>query len=380
MQFTVLPSDLKQAYSSLTSALSNKNIMPVFDNILMTPSDDASSMRLTASDGNVLIVTTMPISEATDLVPSLIGSKVLASYISKALDVFPVSFECDGREWCISDTCGEFRVACFDEPSEYPADNTCRVDETATSVVVSASKFISCLVDASSFIAKDELRLIMSGIYVNFTSDGMNIAACDSKRLFSDCIRDVNTVDSYEVVIPGRIVSCIGKLFNTGPDDILEVSFSNKCISIRQNDTIVRGQLIEGKYPRYKSIIPSDKTLARRAEVSISKLVSGIKRASIAANGNTNSVKFQFDGSSMLTLSAQDVDVSTSATVKLPTESQSDLAGFTIAMRGDFVRDVVSVVGSDNTIMKLSEPNRAVVFCSSSAPDRILLVMPMAYN
>lgn len=373
MKFTVLPNVLKAAVSAITPALSNKNTMPILDNILVSPSDDGKNLLLTASNGDFTIVTQMEVVESQDLAPALLPAKNIREFISRAIGAFPVEFSYASGEWSLTDDFGEVCFISDVHVHAYPAD-VFSFDDAQFSMNVPADAVVDAMNAAKGFVSNDDLRPVMNGVFMDFTTSGLNIVASDSRSLFKDVLTDVVASTPASVIVPQKMVASVKSLFSTGADSILTVSFNSKNVCFSQGNTIIRGRLIDGRFPRYEAVIPKNNKAI--ADVDVAKLNAAVNRASISANSATNQICLEFDGENSLTVSAQDVDYSTSSKATISTISQQNLRDFKIAIRANVLCACVGVFKSHDVLLTFGDQTRAIVIKSDNS-SRIALLMPM---
>lgn len=375
MKFTVLPTTLKAAVAAISPALSTKNTMPVLDNILLAPSDDGQHIALTASNGDFTIVTQMEIMEPQELVSALIPAKNIREFIARALGAFPVDFSYNAAngEWSLTDDFGEVRFVSDVDVKAYPVGDYA-VSDAQFSITVPAAPIVDAMTAAKGFVANDDLRPVMNGVYLDFTANGLHVVASDSKSLFRDTLADVTPATPASVIVPSRMVASVKSLFATSADAQLAIAFNDKNVCFSQGSTILRGRLIEGKFPRYEAVIPKNNNAI--ADVEVSRLNAAVNRASISANSTTNQICLAFDGATTLTISAQDVDFSTSSKATIATTSQQNLRDFKIGVRANILCSCLSIFKASNVLLTFSDPARAIVIKAETS-GRIALMMPM---
>lgn len=375
MKFTVLPNELKAAVAAISPALSTKNAMPILDNILLTPSDDAQHVALTASSNDFTIVTQMEVMEPQELVPALIPAKNIREFIARAIGAFPVDFSYNAAngEWSLTDDFGEVRFISDVDVKAYPVGDYA-VSDAQFSITVCAASIVDAMTAAKGFVSTDDLRPVMNGVYLDFTTNGLHVVASDSKSLFRDTISDITPATPASVIVPSRMVASVKSLFITSADAQLTIAFNAKNVCFSQGTTILRGRLIEGKYPRYEAVIPKNNNAI--ADVDVSRLNAAVNRASISADSATNQICLAFDGANTLTISAQDIDYSTSSKVTITTVSQQNIRDFKIGVRANILRSCLSIFKTPNVFLTFSDPSRAIVIKSTST-QRISLLMPM---
>ena len=375
MKFTVQPSDLKAAWSAVKSVVPSKPAMPVLENVLLRPYGE-SAVTLTASDTDNVITVRMAVEDAEGLVPFLVPANRLADYISNAMSSdWPLMVETDGDEIILSDGFGDFRFFGSSDVKEYPVTPEMKESE-GLSVKIDSVRLVDAVSAAVRFTGKDELRPVMSGVCLDFRSDGLRVAASDSKVLFADVLRDVIAEREAVVIVNADIINAV--VAHCDLKSPIQVSFDSRQVRFRQDGIEIQGRLIEGKFPRYETVIPKNNN--RIAVISRSTLAAAIKRVSISANKATNQIKMRFNGGSSLTLEASDIDYSLQSKMTINTEKQENFPGeHLLGVRAAFFLSVLGTFGKDvaEITMLLGDPNRAMLIKSDIDSERVALIMPM---
>lgn len=373
MKFTVLPLHLKAAYKAMGSVLLKNPTLPVLSNILVKPLSD-TQLSFVASDGDNTVSVPLDVEDASGVEPFLLPSYNLGQFIAN-LGEWPVTFETDKKELCVSDVFGEFKFVIETDASAFP-----QMPEVTglDAYPVPAASLIDTASVALHFVGNDDWRPQMNGVCFSFRKgQGLVIAASDSKRLFCDTVPGVTVSSDASVIVPKTVINAVTSLISAAGDAQVVVSFSDKIIRFQQDNIVIVGRLIEGKYPRFDAIIPKNNN--RVAVLSRSMVISAVKRAVIAANATTGQIKLNFDGASSLQISARDLDFSTSASVRISTDSQVNLdGGLALGMRGSYLLDILSTLrSSDQVTVMMSDAVRAVLVKPSADSSRTMLIMPM---
>lgn len=377
MRFCISPAELKSAFDAIGKALVAKNAMPVFDNILIAPvSGDSSSLSFTASDGEIAATVNVPVTELSDFQTALIPAKNLSLFIKDGISIFPVEFEYNpaNQEWKVCDQDGTFNFIAPISAIEYPEYKPMK--EEASTISIPRPFFLDAVSVAASYVAQDDLRPVMCGVYVCVSGNSISVAASDSKLLFSDsAVFDGSNVD-VSFILPSRAVSLIKALFSVGDNDMLQITTDGSNLCIVSSGRTLKARIIDGKYPRYEAVIP--KQQSRFTVIDTACLIAGMKRVQMAANSATKQVKMSWD-QGQLTLYAQDVDFSTSATVKVKCESAEHLERFDIGVRAPFFLDAFKAIKGNSVRVQMCEDNSRPIVIRPMASDsnRLVLVSPM---
>ena len=137
-------------------------------------------------------------------------------------------------------------------------------------------------------------------------------------------------------------------------------------------------RLIEGRYPNYNSVIPSDNPF--KVTIDRQALISALRRVSVFASVSNALIKLRLDTNS-LTISAQDIDFSTSAEERIICEYEG--APMNIGFKGTFLLDTLNGISGQDVILELADPSRAGVIVPAEqeeGEDLLMLLMPMMLN
>ena len=127
-------------------------------------------------------------------------------------------------------------------------------------------------------------------------------------------------------------------------------------------------RLIEGRYPNYNSVIPQENPF----KVTIDRIsfLNALKRVSVFSNPASSLVKLHLKDS-LITVSAQDIDFSTSA------------EELSIGFKATYLIEILGNISSEEVVLELADPSRAGLIVPSENDedeDLLMLLMPMMLN
>jgi DNA polymerase-3 subunit beta len=136
--------------------------------------------------------------------------------------------------------------------------------------------------------------------------------------------------------------------------------------------------LIEGRYPNYNSVIPTGNP--NKLVVDRLSLLGAMKRVSVFSSQSSSLIKLSIE-EGKVTLSAQDIDYSTSAEETVV----CDFAGspLNIGFKSTFLVEILSNISAENVQIELSDPSRAGIVIpveQKENNDLLMLLMPMMLN
>jgi len=153
------------------------------------------------------------------------------------------------------------------------------------------------------------------------------------------------------------------------------VRFDDRNAEIQLTDYVISCRLIEGRYPNYNSVIPTDNPF--RVTADRMAFISALRRVSVFASQSSALIKIHVEQGT-LTVSAQDLDFSTSAEEHIMCDY--DGTAMSIGFNGPFLIDVLNSITSNDIVLELADPSRAGVITPAEQEeneDLIMLLMPM---
>jgi DNA polymerase-3 subunit beta len=174
------------------------------------------------------------------------------------------------------------------------------------------------------------------------------------------------------VIVPRIVFSELLKY--SFESDTLQMGFSKNQIFFLYDNIHLTSNLIEGKYPEYKKIIPSERTKFFTAEKSL--LLQAIRRVSILVDESYNQIKLSIS-EKKLTLSSQNPALG-GAVEEIPIQYEGD--EIDIALNYIYLIDCLKEIDSDSVKIDFENSERVITLYGSDEEGYINLIMPMKLN
>lgn len=252
-----------------------------------------------------------------------------------------------GQQLEILDEKDNFSVA-LDNANDYP-----EIPEfdASQSVKLPAGVLAEALSNTLFATSNDSLRPVMTGVLFQFKEDEANFVSTDSHRLVVYKRTDLKG-EPMEFIMPKKPLNIFKNVLANSNDDVtIEFNENMAKFSFGNNTWICR--LIDGKYPNYSAVIPKENP--NLLTINRSLLLNAIRRASIMSNKSTNQVRFKLSGN-ILHLHAEDTEFANKADMQIPCDYSGE--DINIGFSSKFLTEMLSVLGSEDITMKMSQPNR----------------------
>ena len=218
----------------------------------------------------------------------------------------------------------------------------------------------------------------MNGIFMDISSDNITFVASDAHKLVRYKRNDIKTETSNSFILPKKPAAILKALLTKEKGNVeIEVDNKNAFFSLSNNKLVCR--LVEGNYPSYNSVIPTDNQ--NKMIIDRMKFLNSLRRVSVFSNQASNLVKLHLTGN-QVTISAQDIDFSISAYERIPCQYEGD--EMDIGFKSVFLIEILTNLQSSDVVMELSDPSRAGLFLpleqDNEDEDVLMLLMPMMIN
>ena len=254
-------------------------------------------------------------------------------------------------------------------PSEhFPSAQT---TEEGVNISLNAEKLKEWLSIVPNFVADDELRPVMTGMYLYAKGGTLGVCATDAHKLFTDSIA-FECDSEFGVIVPSSAFRPLKDML--GANEI-GVVIGTKNISFTTSDSALHCRLVEGAYPNFNAVIPRNNSVS--VKVSKSELLDSVSRASLMANATTSLLKLSVSDSAM-DIEGSDIDLSKKAKDSVSVEKTG--ADVTIGVKAGFFATCLGAVDSEDVVLKMENSQRAIVFEDALNTNKVVLVMPMMIN
>lgn len=227
------------------------------------------------------------------------------------------------------------------------------------------------IIDARGFAGNDELRPVMNGIYF-YSKDGeFGCCASDGLSLFTD--NEAYKLDDFSFVLNKRAFASVCDVCAEGDEVTLRIGTNKVMISC--GGASVLAMQCEGRYPNFKSVIPSENPI--KAKIDRVMTINAIKRCKLGANSSSKLITFEISDNKM-EISAQDLDFNKKSVENIPVEADGEI---TIGFNADKILNVLGSISCNKCIINLSDATRpCVITADDPNSNKIYLQMPMRFD
>lgn len=357
MRFTVKRTEFSNKLSQVFNVAGKKTPKEILKNVKATVSD--GKLTLHGTDEEVALQVTIPVEDARDGV-CLLTPKV--AMICREANHETISLVAEDNRVVITSGFSEWEL------DTEPADNFpsfASVD--SESFEVSAKEYCTA-VDRTAF-ATDvaSTRYSLHGILHEKSESSLTLAATDGRRL---SVHEVFASEgtSFRHVIPVRAARSVQDICESSEN--VTIRSSDKAVAFETDNGVVHTRVVEGRFPKYQDVIPSDTSVSIQAVAG--PLQAAIRQAMIVTNEESRGVNFAFEREGNLTLKAVGSTVGRS-NIKLPLQCSGDIS---LDIDPQFMLDILKAVPADTSfVIDATDSTHAVKI---TAAETIGVIMPLS--
>lgn len=381
LEITVSKNELLTKLKAVSKVINTPNkVNSVLENFLF---EILTSFDVTGANqsGNITATIDCNFSEPADKLSFCVDSKTMLDGL-RELPEQPITlvFEKKGSVYSttILHQSGKYKIQTSSNEGFSIVKNA---DVSSKLVKIRSTDFLRGIKTVHEFASNDELRPIMMGIYIHSVKGNLSFcASTGSIMAVLDFVPEgVDRLDDlfwndFEIVLPSKLARILIDLINKETE--IELEIGEKNVTIQFGDIKIVYRLIDGAYPNYRSVIPTNNTKVLIANTS--EMISALRRTSVFADRPKSPVQIHAEKTNMNLINI-DVDVTQFSDENIPaTFTDSD---FKIAFCIDALSKCMETITTDEFRMSFSEPMRACLI----KPDDVnigltALIMPTTIN
>ena len=344
MKFIVSSSYLLKQLQVLGNVINSSNTLPILDNFLFDL--DHNVLTVSASDLETTMSATLEIdseSKGSVAVPAKLLLEILKTFPEQ-----PLTFTVEENNTIeISSNSGKYAVA-YAPSDEFP--KSVNLDDPSVTLV--PADVLATAISKTIFAAgNDDLRPVMSGVFFQFSPQGLIFVATDAHKLVKYARTDVTASQVADFIMPKKPLNILKNILGTSDAEIkIEYNDSNAAFSF--DNYVLMCRLIDGKYPNYEAVIPKENP--NKLMIDRSQFLSSVRRVAIFSNKTTHQIRLKIAGAE-LNVSAEDIDYSNKAEERLTCDYQGD--DMQIGYNSRFLTEMLTNLQSDMIMFYMSLPN-----------------------
>lgn len=340
-KFQVTKEKILDGLQRVQNVVSTRTTLPILSNVLLQAGKDGLS--LTTTDLDVSVRCTVEAEVSKPGATTLPARKFFS--ILKEVPINEIEIEVDKRN-AASIRCGNsfYKIMGLAE-EEFPRFPQA---EGAKALKIGQAELRDMLRKTAYAVSSDETRYVLNGVFMSFKADKLTVVATDGRRLaLVEREIEVAKGEEAELIVPTKAVGELQRLLGDSGDVKLVVGENQIIFTI--GETTLVSKLIEGTYPNFRQVIPTE--AKERIQLERETLLAALHRASILASEKSQSVKLSF-GKNTLTITATTPEVGEAKETLAINYKGKEIA---IAFNPQYMMDPLRNLDEDEVFIELSD-------------------------
>jgi len=356
---------LAEAMGLLTSVIPSRTPKPILRCVQISTGEKET--RICATDLEVginYLICEVQVEEAGEVV---LPADRLAAIVRESVDEV-LSLEVQEGSCKIRGADSQF-VVYGQEPSQYPS---VPAFNGAADMEISLTNLQAGIEQCLFATARESTRYALNGVLWEIKGKKLSLIATDGRRLARSRVNLTSApgeqVAKAKIIVPAKTMSLLDKL-SGGEKDIVSVKLVDNQILISCANVVISSNLVEGNFPKYEDIIPTD--YDKKLTLSTEAVLSAVRRSALLTSEESRGIKLSI-GKEGIVFSGRAPETG-DARVDMPIDYKGE--PIEIGFNPQFLIDVLRVIKTAEFELELGEQDRPGLI--KSGANFLYVLMPI---
>ncbi len=360
MRFSISSGDLVRHLQIVSKVINSASVsnVPVLKNILFEI--EGGKLTLTAADLNMRISSSLEIHDVALKTSFIAPSDILIDALKELPDhsIEIVVDQENDYHATINYNNGHFDFLAGDS-GIFP--EPIQINKGKEALLIKSQDFLSGLNSTLFAASVDERRPIMTGVLLDILEDKLVYVASDGRILMRYTDLNLQGLEPRQITLPAKLSQLLSRnILPKADDKMLKLYVDNKHILIEVEDSVITARLLDGVYPKYNSVIPTNSPF--KVHVNKNDLLSAVKRVSLFSNKGGKLIILDIN-SDTIKITANDLELAVSGEETITCEREGGEANIRIGLNFDMLQSILS---------KYEEEEITIVLKDRTAPALII--------
>lgn len=356
---------LQEALNLVTMIVPSRTPKPILRCLRITA--DKDSVRIGATDLEIGITYRIAQVQVEQTGEAVVPADRLTAIVRESIDEV-VSFEATESACHLKGADSHFTIYAND-PGQFPAIPEY---DGKPSLEIELSKLQVGVEQTLFATARESTRYAINGVLWELHGKKLTLVATDGRRLARCKVDVVGTPDAElsgkRIIVPAKTMALLDKV-GGGEKDKAAVKFIDNQVVIACANVVISSNLVEGNFPKYEDIIPTDYT--NKITLNTEAVLSAVRRAALLTNEDSKGIKLAI-GKNVVVFSSRAPETG-DAQIDMSIEYSNE--PIEIGFNPVFLVDVLRVMKSKEFELELGQSDRPGLF--KGGPNFLYVVMPI---
>lgn len=366
--------DLYTITTLVHRAATTKNTIPVLTGLLIEASNN-NGLTMTATDMEIGIKASTNSVEIIEEGTVLVNAHYFSDFI-RLLPDGPITLELNKEKAKLNIKYG--RSSSFINTYhnyEYP---NLPLDTIQKKFSIPQKILKEALRKTSFATAFTHFRQVFTGVLFDIPKDNtLKIVASDTHRLACYTYKLEENLEPFNFIIPTRTVNELQRILDDS-DESINIGFSGNYVIFSKENFILLSRLIEGQYPNYEQVIPTNFTTSLKINTAI--LMETLERARTMPTDDKLKIQYvslTINENEMMVNSYSEIMGEIEEVIEdITTEGEKD---FKIAFNTNYFFDIIKLFASETekTDIKLSGNLGSALITNPNKDNYLYVLVPL---
>jgi DNA polymerase-3 subunit beta len=214
---------------------------------------------------------------------------------------------------------------------------------------------------------------VFTGVLLKYAANNLTIASTDGFRLSEKLINVPGPETEFTTILPSKTLLEVARIFSNATEPIKFLLNENENLALfKAEDTFVTTRVLDGQYPDYKRIIPSETSV--KVVFPADEFIEAVKLTNIFAKEGNSAVKIRIDpeiGIKVTSLAGESGEHES----LIPAEVEGSLVE--LAFSSKYLLDFLNNVKTEKIIFLANSNTTPCILKSEMHADFLHIIMPM---
>ena len=369
MQFSVKRDVLLKSLTFVQGVVEKKNTLPILSNVLLILNE--GKLKIVATDMDIVFYDEISDVKVEKEGSTTTSASVLYDILRKITNNSSVSFNLSNdNKLSIKADNADFNLLCL-APDNFPS-----FPEEFSSDIISINRdqFLSLLNKTRISISNDDTRHYLNGVFLHITSGNqqnfLTGVSTDSHRL-SSCGLKIDSLNNFpSIILPKKTVYQLCSLLAENSKDVKVQTNENRIQFIFGNTKLI-SKVIDGKFPDYKKVVPTDNKKA--LVVPTKEFINSVERVTTVSSDKKEGVKLNVS-KNCVKLSVTSANSGDGKEIIKADYNDDEI---TISFNSKYLIDIASQIEDERLKINFKDPVSPVLIEDYSDKNSYYVIMPM---
>lgn len=357
--------DILVPLSAVSGIIERRHTLPILSNVLLEPSEEG--LACVATDIEIQITARSRLAAAGEAKALTVGARKLLDILRALPDGADISLQPQDKRLLVKAGKSRFTLQTL------PAEDFPRLARPAGEVARFAleQKALRRLLGLVHYaMAQQDIRYYLNGLLMVVEDERLKLVATDGHRLAYASLELGTKLPRQEVIVPRKTVLELGKLLADNDEEV-QIELSPAQAAFRFGSVELVTKLIDGKFPDYTRVIPTQHK--NRLQAEREPLRQALQRAAILSNEKFRGVRWVLSDGSLKIVSSNAEQEEAQEELEVAYQGEPLDIGFNV----NYLLDVLNNVPGGNLECLFGDSASSALVSYPGEKDFKYVVMPM---